>query len=247
MELPALVALLAGLTGLAALCALPGRAEVRLRALRRASAGPAPGRSALRERLAHRLAAVSGRSERRRRAAVIELCRVLAAELHAGRAPGDALAAAAAELPPAVGGELADAVAAARGGDDPGPALRRAARQPGAAGLGPLAACWHVASGAGGGLAAVVARLADTLAEDAALRSELSAQLAGPRTTSLVLAVLPVVGLLMASALGGRPLAFLLGTPAGLLCLTGGVALDLLGLWWTHRMVRTVHAVLEPG
>ncbi|MFC7326211.1 type II secretion system F family protein [Marinactinospora rubrisoli] len=239
----AAAALFAGLAGLAALAGLPGHAEARLRALRSAAARPAG--PTVRDRLAHRLAGAGG-GEARRKTAVVDLCRVLAAELHAGRSPGDALAAAAAELPPEVAGELAPAVAAAQAGDDPGPELRRAAGRPGAAGLRHLAACWQVASGTGSGLAAVVARLGDALAEDVALRQELSAQLAGPRTTALVLAALPAVGLVMASALGGRPLVFLLTTPAGLTCFAGGLALDLLGLWWTHRMVSAVHAVLEP-
>jgi tight adherence protein B len=52
------------------------------------------------------------------------------------------------------------------------------------------------------------------------------------------------VGLLMASGLGGSPLVFLFTTPLGLACLVLGVVLDLLGAWWTLRMVRS--ALAEP-
>ncbi|WP_026129637.1 type II secretion system F family protein, partial [Nocardiopsis prasina] len=61
---------------------------------------------------------------------------------------------------------------------------------------------------------------------------------AGPRTTALVLAGLPLVGMAMSAGLGGSPLVFLFTTPVGLLCLGVGILLDILGAWWTLRMVR---------
>ncbi|GAA3729448.1 tight adherence protein B [Spinactinospora alkalitolerans] len=235
-----------GAAGLAAVRALPSVPEARLRALRPrapATRRPLPG---LWTSTRARIDAASGRGRARWRSAVVELCRVMAAELRGGRTPADALGSAVEELDPAVAAELAGAVAAARGGFDPGPALRGAAARPGAAGLGYLAACWQVASGTGGGLADVVERLAESLAHEEARHRELAANLAGPRTTALLLAALPAAGLLMTTALGGNPLAFLFTTPAGLLCLLAGLSLNALGLWWTHRMVRRVLIALEP-
>ncbi|MBB6174158.1 tight adherence protein B [Nocardiopsis mwathae] len=256
----AAVLLLAGAAGYVVVRLLPGTALARLRALDRSAplegpddrgpAAPAPGRGA-RGRVSalvrgRRLPFLDRDAERRRRA-VIELARGLAAELRAGRAPAAALASAIADTHPSAATELAPVAAAARSGEDPASALRAAAVLPGAAGLRHLAACWQVSAGTGAGLADVVDRLAETMSQEEDRRRQLAAHLAGPRTTALLLSVLPIAGLVMASLLGGRPLAFLFGTPLGLACLAAGVALDLLGLYWTDRMVRGAVASVEPG
>ncbi|WP_460861911.1 type II secretion system F family protein, partial [Nocardiopsis coralliicola] len=135
-------------------------------------------------------------------------------------------------------GELGPALAAAEAGADPVPHLHRAAETPGLGGAARLAACWTVAAVSGAGLADVAERLAAALAREEAQRADLSAQLAGARTTAVLLAVLPAGGLLMAAFSGGAPLAFLFGSPAGLACLAGGAALDAAGLWWTRGIIR---------
>ncbi|MFW5415540.1 type II secretion system F family protein [Nocardiopsis sp. CNT-189] len=229
----------AGLLGLVALALLPPRGLLRLRAAVRR---PAPRRTGVlasaAARVRARTAAAAGRSRARGRRATVALCRVFAAELRSGRPPGPALASAAAEAE-AVGAAGMGAVAAAgRSGADPGGALRRAAAAPGCAGMARLAVCWAVAARSGAGLAGVAERLAAALDLEEGRRRELSAQLAGPRTTALLLAVLPAAGLGMAGAMGGGPVAFLFTTPAGLGCLAAGAALDAAGLYWVHRMVR---------
>ncbi|MFC3999955.1 type II secretion system F family protein [Nocardiopsis sediminis] len=238
--------------GLVVARALPSMATVRLRgALTRAAGGGRTGAATRAEAdgppavvatmtawLRARIDGASGRASRRRGRAVIELCRALAAELRAGRAPLAAVESGIAALDPPIAAELAPVVAAARGGRDPVDALRDASALPGAAGLRYLGACWSVAAGTGAGLADVIDRLAESLAQEDAARREVAAHLSGPRTTAIVLSVLPALGLAMSTALGGAPLAFLFGTPAGLSCLGAGVSLDALGLWWTRRMVR---------
>ncbi|MBO0818665.1 MAG: hypothetical protein J2P30_26315, partial [Actinobacteria bacterium] len=106
----------------------------------------------------------------------------------------------------------------------------------GFAGLTGLAACWRVGAETGIGFATVLDRLATTLRADLAHRSEVSAQLAGARSSARLLAALPVVGLVLATGLGTNPLTFLFATPYGLVCLTIGLALDALGLFWTHHL-----------
>lgn len=234
--------LLGGGLGCAAAWSLPSTAEVRLRTLgTRPTGGAAAGLwSAVRRRAAQR----PGRLRARRLRACVELCRAVAAELRGGAAPPAALTAAVRETDPLLRAELSDAVALAGAGHDPVPALLAAARRPGASGLAYLAASWRVASSSGSGLATVVERLAASLTQEEALRQEVAAQLAGPRATALLLAVLPVFGLLMAGTLGGSPVSFLLTTAPGLVCLTAGTALNLLGLWWTRWMVRRVLAAV---
>ncbi len=158
---------------------------------------------------------------------MIVLCRVLASELRAGQPPDEALRVSAAEAGPAVDG-LSDAAS-----------MRAAAdRDPDLWALAYLAACWEVSAETGAGLAGVIDALAEELTAHEEQRSEVAARTAGPRTTAIVLGGLPLVGLLMSAGLGGSPLVFLFTTPLGLGCLFGGVALDLLGTWWTLRMVR---------
>jgi tight adherence protein B len=88
-------------------------------------------------------------------------------------------------------------------------------------------------------LASVIDGLAEALRDEQTHREEVALQLAGPRATARLLAGLPLLGLLMAVALGARPFAFLLGTAPGGLCLGLGVGLDALGLWWTRRLATT--------
>ncbi|ETK34425.1 type II secretion system F family protein [Microbispora sp. ATCC PTA-5024] len=175
----------------------------------------------------------------------IELCQSLAAELTAGRTPGDALARAVASAHPPDPAALSPVAAAARDGGDVAAALRRSAPAAGGEGLLRLAACWRVGVTAGAGLTALVERLTSSLREAEAHRQEVAAQLAGPRATARMLAVLPVLGLLMGAGLGMSPLAFLLGGPAGLACLAVGLGLDAAGVWWTGRLVA--RAEETPG
>ncbi|WP_367043978.1 type II secretion system F family protein [Streptomyces sp. Je 1-332] len=179
--------------------------------------------------------------------AVIALCGELAGEVRAGRQPGEALRAAAGGDGPGLAGTgsgyglgeaRAGVLAAARfGGDVPG-ALEEAAREPGARGLVGLAACWRVAVDRGAGLAAGLERLEGALRAERDQRADLRAQLAGARSTAVMLAGLPILGLLMGSALGASPLRVLLHTGAGLGCLAVGGALEGVGVWWALRIVR---------
>ncbi|GAB2956648.1 type II secretion system F family protein [Streptomyces pseudoechinosporeus] len=173
--------------------------------------------------------------------AVIALCGALAGEVRAGRQPGEALLRAARDS-----GGLGDAqavvLAAARfGGDVPG-ALTDAARRPGAEGLLGLAACWRVAVDRGAGLAAGLDRLEAALRAERDQRADLRAQLAGARSTAVLLAGLPLLGLLLGTALGADPLHVVLHTGAGLGCLLVGGALEGVGLWWALRIVRKAEA-----
>lgn len=172
----------------------------------------------------------------RRRAQAIELCTALGAELRAGSMPGDGFASAAASLP----GLCDEAGRVAALGGDVVSALRTAANRPGAEGLGQLAAAWSVTELTGSGLASACDRVGAVLRDEQGLRREVTAQLAGARSTARLLGVLPLFGLVLGAGIGGRPWAFLFGTPYGLGCLVAGLTLVGLGLWWTERLVRSV-------
>jgi tight adherence protein B len=186
-----------------------------------------------------RLAGEARRARERRGDAVIALCGTLAGEVRAGRQPGEALLRAACE-PGGLGEAQAAVLAAARfGGDVPG-ALAVAAGQPGAEGLLGLAACWRVAVDRGAGLAAGLDRLEGALRAERDQRADLRAQLSGARTTVGMLAGLPVLGLLLGTALGADPLHVLLHTGPGLVCLLLGGLLEGAGSWWALHIVRGV-------
>jgi tight adherence protein B len=178
------------------------------------------------------------RRDRERRAdAVIALCGALAGEVRAGHHPGEALLAVARDSDGLAAARAAVLAAARFGGDVPR-ALGSAAEEPGAEGLLGLAACWRVAVDSGAGLAAGLERLEGALRAEHNQRLELRALMAGARSTAVLLAALPVLGLLLGTALGADPLHVLLHTGAGLGCLVVGGVLECVGLWWAQRIVR---------
>ena len=170
------------------------------------------------------------------RTSVIELCDAMAAELSAGRTPDEAFTAAAAVLDPHISRELLHIPR------PPPDHLDELAARPGAEGLRLLAACWRIGAERGGTLATVLDGLAGALRDEEAQRQDVSVQLAGPRATARLLAVLPLLGLAMAAALGAHPIPFLCGSLPGLACLTTGIALNLLGLHWTRALAKSAES-----
>ncbi|OEU90827.1 hypothetical protein DB35_04805 [Streptomyces abyssalis] len=186
-----------------------------------------------------------GRAKERRATAVVELCGAVSGELRAGRHPDRALLSAGGIALRELGDGGAAVLAAARfGGDVPG-AMREAARSPGAEGLRGVAACWQVAVEGGAGLAAGLDKVADALRAERDGREELRSLLAGPRSTAVVLALLPAFGLVLGTAMGAAPVRVLLHSQAGLICLVVGGLLEWAGIAWVARIVRTAEGRRE--
>lgn len=169
------------------------------------------------------------------RGRVVELCEVLRAELAAGQTAGRALELAAVEWP-----LVAPAARAATSGGDVTAALRDLAAVPGAAALRVVAAAWQVAHRTGHGLADVLGRVAVDLRAAEQTRRIVAGELASARATARLLAALPLVALAMGGGTGAAPWQFLLGQPAGLACLAGGLALGYAGLAWVEALARDV-------
>ena len=166
---------------------------------------------------------------------VLEACEHLASELASGQPPGAALARAAEDWP-----LLAPVAEAFRVGADVPSALRSVADTPGAGDLRLLAAAWHVAHRTGQGLADAVDRVARQLVRLRSTRRVIDGELASARATARLVALLPLAALAMGSGVGGAPVAFLLGKPAGWLCLAAGLTFGLVGLWWIEALARDV-------
>lgn len=181
------------------------------------------------------------RDLRRERGRALEALSLLATDLRAGRGGADALHAAATVATGRSREALFAAASQARlGGDVSAALLVDGSAVPEV--LAGLAACWSVCSAVGNGLAAGVERLEDGLRAAEAQRRAVETELAAPRATAALLAVLPLAGIWLAVALGAQPVHVLLHTPVGVACLALGVALDGLGLLWTGRLVARVTA-----
>lgn len=133
--------------------------------------------------------------------------------------------------------------AAEMGGDIP-LALRQDAQRYDLAALASLSAAWQVASGSGAGLSVAARNLGHAAMDRERARRELASEMAGPRATAKVLALLPAVGLLLGSGFGGSPWTWLTTTGPGLMILGLGLVLEFLGLAWVQWLVRRVEKQL---
>ena len=178
------------------------------------------------------------RSARGRESTVLQFVAAVVAELDAGAPASGAVQAAAATLQhDPVLAVLARHVSL---GGDVVDALNQAAEAPRAGALRRVAACLHVTSRSGAGLATALRRVSEGIRDELALSREVAGQLAAPRATAKLLAGLPLMVWLMGYGLGADPLAVLFTTPYGWACLVVGVGLEVLGVLWVERQARAV-------
>lgn len=104
--------------------------------------------------------------------------------------------------------------------------------------LAALRVACAVVSRTGASLSDVLAGVRAELAVDRITRRAVQAAVTGPRSSALLLTGLPLLGLVMGSAIGAHPSRVLLHTAPGLTALTAGVVLDLAGLCWTLALTR---------
>jgi tight adherence protein B len=183
---------------------------------------------------ARRVRAARLRSQRE--AACAELVFALAAELRAGRPAAQALEAAAGTAG-VLGDDARVAAASVRSGATGAQALEALSSTPGCAALRGVAAAWAVSERVGGPVADVLDRLGEALDADAEVERTLQAALAGPRSTVVMLAALPALGLVLGQSVGAHPTALLLHRPLGWALLGGAAVFETAGLTWTRSLV----------
>lgn len=182
-----------------------------------------------------RIATLHARDRRAQRARsdVARACGILASYVRVGQVAAEALVLVGADCP-----VLAEAAAVQQIGGNVPDALRSQSVQPGHGGLLDLARAWQVSSSTGAPMAPALEEVASGLAADESLRSVVSAELAAPRSTGKLMAVLPLVGVGLGYLLGGRPLEWLVAGPTGWACLLLGLLLAAGGVLWIERLAR---------
>jgi tight adherence protein B len=79
-----------------------------------------------------------------------------------------------------------------------------------------------------------------SMATSQSLERTVAAELAAPRYTAVLLAVLPVLSWIFGGVMGVSPLGWLLSSAVGIGVLLTGVTLNAAGLWAIHHIARTV-------
>jgi tight adherence protein B len=96
-----------------------------------------------------------------------------------------------------------------------------------------------LATAVGSAPARAIDGVAATLRERLDLAAERRALATQARTSALVLSLAPLAFAALLVSADSAAADFLLGTPAGLVCLVAGVALDAAGMWWMVRLSRS--------
>ncbi|HZZ50828.1 MAG TPA: hypothetical protein VFE65_28390 [Pseudonocardia sp.] len=197
----------------------------------------------------HRLGAQRARRCRSRELALlVDALGVMGAELRAGSHPATAASAAADAVTrrsrtdgPEGGGvqRVLRLVAAGSklGADVPAMLRRHAAGEPAiSAELARLAAAWSLTERHGVGFAQLLEAVRTDLDSRQRLAGQVQAQLAGPRSTSAVLAGLPALGIVLGQGIGANPWHVLSSTLVGQALLVIGVGLACAGVVWSERI-----------
>jgi len=158
--------------------------------------------------------------------------------LRSGASLRQAIAEAAAVTPGTLGAELQRVAAAANRGTPLVDALEAWAHQCPQSGVRLAVTALCLGAETGGAQARAVDGVAATLRERLAVVGEVRALTSQTRASMLVIAASPVVFCVFASATDERTSTFLFRSPAGLVCLVAGVALDVAGGFWMRRLCR---------
>lgn len=191
-----------------------------------AVAGAMAGATAIHVLRARRAAS----AERRRRAAAAAYLGAVSTNLQAGATLPDALARAGEQV-----GEAQVRADAMRIAHQARTGARLEPRVPELERLGVL---WTLSVSRGVPLAKLIAALRDDIDHANRHRDATRAALAGPQTTAAVLAALPAAGVLMGTAMGASPIAFLTGGGLGGVLLVAGTALVCAGVLVSGRIIQ---------
>ncbi|GAB2743243.1 type II secretion system F family protein [Amycolatopsis magusensis] len=167
-------------------------------------------------------------------ASMAEAIRTMAAELDAGADPAVAAESAAMDAPPPVAAAVRAVSGAVQVGET---SVREVPGLPEGA-VGQLARSWTLAQRYGLPMAKVLGAVRRDLDASVEFAKRTHAAMSGPRTSVLVLAVVPLLGIGMGEAIDVQPLHMLAHTGLGQVALVLGTSLMAAGLAWTARLTR---------
>lgn len=182
------------------------------------------------------LAALHGRGAIRLEVSLAELLEAIARGLRSGASLRQAVTAAAAAGSGPLARDLTQAMANVERGADFGFELETWGQRRSVPSLRLAVAALSLASETGGAQARALDRVATTVRDRLAVRSEQAALGAQARASALVMGVTPVAFALLAGVTDPRTADFLLHRVPGLACLTLGLALDAAALVWMLRI-----------
>lgn len=179
----------------------------------------------------------SGKAATRRREIVASFLGHVVTNLRAGSGLAESCERAAQYLPEdcpgAVAAEIRQLAGAARSGATPNAKTPELAK---------VTALWALAVTRGLPLADLLGRARDSLDAAQRHRAATEAALAGPKTTAVVLTLLPLAGVAMGSAMGANPLGLLLGPGVGGWLLVAGTALVSAGFLTCQHIITRAAA-----
>lgn len=106
-----------------------------------------------------------------------------------------------------------------------------------------LAGLWHAAQDHGLPTAALVEQARARVEQRRRHRESTAAALTGPQSTAVILALLPLAGIGLGTAMGANPLAVLTGGGTGGMLLVAGIALIAAGLSWSRVIITRASGV----
>ena len=164
---------------------------------------------------------------------VLAACRELSALLKLGMGGVDALKAMVGDCD-----VFAEPAALAHLGGDIAANIGKLGDEPGFGSLKNLATAWKISETTGASLAETVDVLTAELAGQQEIKLAQAVELAPSRTTSRLLAVLPLAGVLLGYGLGGDPVGFLVDSILGEIVLVCGAGMACAGILWCERITN---------
>ncbi len=106
-----------------------------------------------------------------------------------------------------------------------------------------VSSAWRLADRTGAPLADTLDALCLGLRQRAEIAAAIDAELAAPRATARLLAVLPLAGIAIGELIGAGPLEVMASSALGRSCAGAGVVLLVAGQLWMRRCVRQVEGL----
>jgi tight adherence protein B len=159
----------------------------------------------------------------------------LHSELMAGLLVDDALGRACATLPSHCITNTSEALSA---NGDIATALEADAQRTNLEVLADVALIYRVCARTGAPMTDSLMRLINSVRDQQRRQRTLVQETASTKATAVVLAALPILGILMGLGLGLNPLTWFLHSALGALCLASGVGLEVLGWLWVRLLMR---------